>query len=370
MDDKKICFIMCVNDPVYEAEALRYVQRLHVPDGYQIEQLSVYEAESMAAGYQEAMQSTDAKYKVYLHQDTFILNVDFISEMLSVFSQDGTFGMLGVLGGRTLPQDANCYLCWETGRILAYSGQSLIDGDCFQQEGRSCLEVAAVDGLLIATQQDVPWRMDFLDGWDFYDVSQSLEMRKAGYHVVVPYQAQPWCYHDCGVSSMKTYDRYRRLMLEQYPEVFAGQVDDKEAAKQQEQLQELEAIRTQMIGWMEQGAWERLRSFAPYVWKHWPKDTQIREIANLVEIYVMEETAGKPHSEWFLLHSWKEIYGCYQAVRFVLIRIACGILDEDAKMLRSKLDQGKITMEAIVKLATSSIWNRAVVYQYLWGEQK
>ena len=40
----------------------------------------------------------------------------------------------------------------------------------------------------MATQYDVPWREDLFDGFDFYDVSQSFEFRKAGYTVGVPVQ--------------------------------------------------------------------------------------------------------------------------------------------------------------------------------------
>ena len=32
MNDKKICFIMCVNDKLYEEECIRYIQKLNVPE--------------------------------------------------------------------------------------------------------------------------------------------------------------------------------------------------------------------------------------------------------------------------------------------------------------------------------------------------
>ena len=41
MNDKKICFIMCVNDELYEEECIRYIKRLHVPEEYEVQQLSV-----------------------------------------------------------------------------------------------------------------------------------------------------------------------------------------------------------------------------------------------------------------------------------------------------------------------------------------
>ena len=70
---------MCVNDELYEEECIRYIKRLHVPEEYEVQQLSVLGAKSMADGYNEAMQQTDAKYKVFLHQDVFIVYKNFMT---------------------------------------------------------------------------------------------------------------------------------------------------------------------------------------------------------------------------------------------------------------------------------------------------
>lgn len=59
------------------------------------------------------------------------------------------------------------------------------------------IEVKAAGKYLLATQYDIPWQE--MDGsWSNYNILQSLEMRKEGYQVVVPYQERPWCYHDGG----------------------------------------------------------------------------------------------------------------------------------------------------------------------------
>lgn len=81
----KIAVITCVNNEEEYAQALSYIDRLHVPDGYELDVIAVREAPSMAAGYQMAMEHTDARYKIYMHQDTFIINREFLQDMLSVF---------------------------------------------------------------------------------------------------------------------------------------------------------------------------------------------------------------------------------------------------------------------------------------------
>jgi len=83
-DDRKICFIVCVNNDKYAAECQLYIDSLIVPQGYATDVISITGAQSMAAGYNAAMLESDAKYKIYLHQDTFIRNCNFIQDILSI----------------------------------------------------------------------------------------------------------------------------------------------------------------------------------------------------------------------------------------------------------------------------------------------
>ena len=77
MNDNSIAFITCVNDEEQYEECLRYINNLNIPEGYEIEVVSIKEAESITAGYNAAMKSTESKYKIYLHQDTYIVNKIF-----------------------------------------------------------------------------------------------------------------------------------------------------------------------------------------------------------------------------------------------------------------------------------------------------
>ena len=49
MNEKKICFIMCVNNDAYEQEQMRYLNRLVVPEGYEMDILSIRDALSMTS---------------------------------------------------------------------------------------------------------------------------------------------------------------------------------------------------------------------------------------------------------------------------------------------------------------------------------
>ena len=216
MNEKKICFIMCTNDEIYANEAMYFINSLNVPDGYSVDVLTVTEAKSMTSGYNEGMNASDAKYKVYLHQDVMIVEKDFITKILDVF-KDSSVGMIGMVGSPKMPENKVMWYSERFGQIYAnniYSMNLVNFGDV---PGRY-VEVEAVDGLLIATQYDIKWREDIFDKWDFYDASQSEEFRRAGYKVVVPYMEKPWCIHDDGFMDLKNYYDQRRKYLKEYGE--------------------------------------------------------------------------------------------------------------------------------------------------------
>ena len=98
MNEHKIAFIMCVNNQLYEQEAVFYIERLKLPEGFEREIVTIRDAVSMTSGYNQGMRQSDAKYKVYLHQDVFIINPDFINKIVQLF-QNPRIGMIGIVGG-------------------------------------------------------------------------------------------------------------------------------------------------------------------------------------------------------------------------------------------------------------------------------
>ncbi len=214
MDKKKICFIMCTNNRQYREEAVYYINRLSIPDGYSAHVVTVEGAEGMAAGYNAAMKSSDAKYKIYLHQDVLILHQDFIRKMLEIFADPG-IGMFGMAGA---PQMAVNGVWWNgraVGKLLSNTVFEYGE-EAFDEIEGDYAEVEAVDGFLMATQYDLEWREDLFKKWHFYDASQSFEFRKRGYRVVVPRMEEPWCLHDSGINDFRDYYGERKLFVREY----------------------------------------------------------------------------------------------------------------------------------------------------------
>lgn len=214
-NENKISFITCLNDVAQYEESVRYIRSLYVPDDFEVEIISIHDAQGLAEGYNRAMNQSDAKYKVYLLQDTFIINKNFIYDVVGLFSRHQELGMMGVVGAKKLPPSG---LWWEAaecyGRV--YDTRSNINAQLLQDVQSEYEAVDVVDGLIIITQNDIPWREDLFRGRSMFDVAQSIEFRRRGLSVGIPYQEKPWCIHDSLLD--KEVNDERLIFLEEYSE--------------------------------------------------------------------------------------------------------------------------------------------------------
>ena len=172
----------------------------------------------MCAGYNEGLRRSDAKYKVYLHQDTLVVNKQLVRDLKALFV-DESIGAVGVIGCRNLPRSGIWWDGMRTyGRVLhACEPESVVDSVGMQPEG-AYMEVEAVDGLFIAMQYDIPWREELFTGWHLYDTSICKEVQRSGKRVVVPNQTEEfWCIHCPKEKPLASdYRGYQKTFLKEY----------------------------------------------------------------------------------------------------------------------------------------------------------
>lgn len=216
-------FIICTNNEMYFAECISYIKRLQVPEDWQVELIQIKDAKSMTAGYNEGMKAASGTIKIYIHQDVFILYPGFLFSIKEIFESNAQIGLIGMVGAQELSKDGVMWHVPEIGNLYGMDGDGLelvSEKNVYSQYVYSIEEgysrVKTVDGLMMVTSKDITWREDIFDGWDFYDVSQSLEMQRAGYEVVVPTQEYPWVLHDDGILNLKNYDKYRKICMNEY----------------------------------------------------------------------------------------------------------------------------------------------------------
>lgn len=356
MNEHEIAFIIASNDAVYYEECAYYIKRLNVPQGFRINIICISDASNIAEAYNRGLNTSNAKYKVYIHQDVFILNQNFIHEFLSIFKADSEIGLVGVIGGVALPDNGIIWDSWNVGKTYVCNYKAAYSIELYQDKDCAFLPVEAVDGMLMATQYDIRWREDLEYGWDFYDVSQSLEFRRRGYQVVVPYQETPWCYHDCGHTNLMQYDQAREKILKEYSDYFKGPY-----VKQYDT--ELWGLNHQLSNvtkdFLVTGQYHQiLNIMTQYVYSNVTSNDLIY-IYNLMDIYVGEERQGLSE-QGFLnnLHTWEQIKDKYKQTIIMLRRLETDILDENEK---KELVQILINKK-ISEVAIDEILNHNMIY--------
>ncbi|MCR8845360.1 glycosyltransferase family protein [Paenibacillus sp. SC116] len=216
---QRILFVMCVNNEALFQQAKRQIANLFIPPGFTVELYEVRNAKSMASGYNCAFQ-LEATYRIFIHQDTFLIHQGMIYDLIRLFDRHPQLGMIGLAGCVELPSSG---IWWEgerlVGQVIEHRSDryQLLRFDHGARESTDYVEVEAIDGLFMATSVHFPWRNDVFDGFHFYDSAHSKEMALAGYVVGVPVLQSPWCIHYNGDEfDHVSYERYRKLFVRHY----------------------------------------------------------------------------------------------------------------------------------------------------------
>lgn len=224
LDPAKVIFITCINDETLYAECRKYLEALEIPNGISVEIKEIRGAKGLASAYNQVIRESNAKYKVYLHQDTFIYNRQLIADLISFFHKNPEVGMVGQVGGSKLPRGGIWFenglysfgKIWEYRRpglripFLKTWDQRKIRIIRFRPVRRPYQPVLVIDGLFMVTQFDIPWREDLYDSFLYYEGPQSLEYIKRGYLVAIPYQKSPWVMH-WGPQIDRTPEQHRKM---------------------------------------------------------------------------------------------------------------------------------------------------------------
>lgn len=355
-----ISFIICVNNELYFEECSYYINRLTVPAGMEVDIIGIREADSMCAAYNLGMESTDAKYKVYMHQDVFITNPDFINRIIDIFKKNEDVGMIGMVGGIGMPKTGVTYLAWNVGTVDAREPDMAYQLMCGYNINKDMV-VDAVDGLLIATQYDVPWREDLFKGFDFYDVSQSFEMRRAGYKIVVPYQDRPWVVHVSGYAKLGKYKRDMDICRREYAEYLTENGGFEFVYNEEwEQLSLMLAGEVRRL--IDKEDWEKVRGIIEEYHKRNMRNTELEIYATMSEIVQNEiKTYGK--STFFdRFEGVSDKYNYYMIVRMLLMRMEINAPVENYSELTERIRTGAISCEALIVIIMHTVLYKADVF--------
>lgn len=196
MNNKKICFIVDSKDTKYSSESIHYISNLFLPKGYEIDVLLLENSNNIATEYNNIIKYNDSKYKIYLQKDVFIINKNFILDILTIFNSDEGIGIIGVNGSEVIKSTLNLddnnirygkLYKREDGYI------NLVD---YKEITDDYKEVSLIDRCIVATQIDVEFKEDIICTGEFINVIQCIEFSKIRKKIVVAKQLEPWVLQD------------------------------------------------------------------------------------------------------------------------------------------------------------------------------
>ncbi len=216
MDSNKIAIIFCTNSEEMENECVLYLRHQKMPKDKTVEIISVWNAPGMCRGYNSVMLENNAKYKIYIHHDSFFMKDDILVKLIELFEK-GDWKLLGIAGAVKMKgpfwwdADLVRYNMYQDRTLETILSQT-------REMKREVDEAEAVDGVLIATSEDVVWREDVFDEWHFYDISQCFEFLKRGFKVGLINDKEPWILHEATTKrdSEKRHEYYAGLFREMY----------------------------------------------------------------------------------------------------------------------------------------------------------
>ena len=211
-DAKKIAVIVARQGEELPQDLLMSIRLLEQPEGFTMELVEVEGKAGMAAAYGQAMEASAAKYKIYLDERVRILDSHLLVRIVHLFETHVDLGVLGISGTKLLPPDGIAF--HSTRRIgslrLAEDARTVSWGRVLGEMEN----VLAVDGFLMATQVDLPWREDLFHGGAFFDAAQCLEFRRQGLRSAVLGQDEPLV--EFLGESFPADEAGRRAFLEEY----------------------------------------------------------------------------------------------------------------------------------------------------------
>ena len=182
MNPNKFCFIACISSDDADMRIAQNLCDLLVPEGYEIEYLGVREAPSTAAGYNEAIDATDAQYKVFLKESAQSSDADILSKIISIFEKDKKIDAIGALGTDKMPTD----MVLQHGTMYGVAA-----ADIFAVAG-DYAGVLCISDDILAIRGDYRFDDSSFDGSYFHNVALCADILRNRKKIVVANQDTPW----------------------------------------------------------------------------------------------------------------------------------------------------------------------------------
>lgn len=218
MNDKKIAVIIFKRNEEEYLSTVSVMQKLIVPPRFEVELITITEAENYADAYQSGMKASDAKYKIYITEPVKYVHERFYFVVHYFSDCHPDVGIIGLYGS-SLPIDGN-YAQNENSFGTYYFGG---DGENVFRRGTKIplyyQEVGVIDPCFFVTVQDIEWDNEMGDF--FFMAAQCCRMRKSGYKTMIFMQNDPLIVFNndspwLSITKKMEYERERIAFIEKY----------------------------------------------------------------------------------------------------------------------------------------------------------
>lgn len=216
----QVCFIICIINSELANLTLNSLNRINIPEGYNVEVRTIENELNVAKAYNEAISDCKAQYKIYLREGVEILNENILADLIELFEFDYKVGIVGVSGAEYIPVNCNINTTVKKfGKVFNKKEREVINWQSMDTKAKC---VAALDDWLLATQYDIKWREDLFQDIDYLALSQCAEFKRHGYEALVIDQPKPWiCLDDFfRIISLQNDNSKENFKNEYYKDVF------------------------------------------------------------------------------------------------------------------------------------------------------
>ena len=189
--EKKIAVLLRDSHTGQHEVCIEALKNVKWPDGYEVEVFTIDAQKPYAAQVNEVLADTDAKVKIYINDDLFLVHAQAIEELLKIF-QDESIGMVGFLGSASLPVSGNLMdSLYKYGAVYVPTEEDFSEIR-FGTAAQAAADVRYILPSFFATQWDVPWDESYEK--QYYAVlAYCRAFEEEGYRIVVPLPENIWC---------------------------------------------------------------------------------------------------------------------------------------------------------------------------------
>lgn len=191
----EILFIIVGNDDWIISENIKFIDNMTIPKHMKVEYRVVSNLDNIPQAVQNAMRESMAKYKIYLDQNAFLIDKEFLPKAIAIFQNNPDIGLLGARGYYKTEENEKMEL--RGNYIFQYNDtRNICLSNVCEGDVNTIVDVMALDKHFMMTSVDSDWNGNNSN----FHIIKSVEMRHMGYRTVVFIDEKPFVLFDNGIA--------------------------------------------------------------------------------------------------------------------------------------------------------------------------